>query len=136
MGALCRCVAGPAGVLMDRMGNSLDRSLLLAEVLRRIGATVRLAHGTLDDKKAPELLDRLIARDAQAVSPRTTTALPGDGKVAQMQKQMVDRAAAQVSAISSAISRAVPGSFRCQGALHSKRWRTIGGCRCRVRAVG
>jgi hypothetical protein len=38
---------GPVGVLMDRLGNSLDRSVLLATLLRQSGRTVRLAHGTL-----------------------------------------------------------------------------------------
>jgi hypothetical protein len=97
---------GPAGVLMDRMGNSLDRSLLLAELLRRIHATVRLAHGTLDDKHAAELVERLLARDAGPM-PQRIAAPPADAKFAQMQKQMVDRAAAQVSAISVAIGPGV-----------------------------
>ncbi len=43
---------GPTGVLMDRMGNSLDRTLLLAELLRATGATVRLAHGRLTPEQA------------------------------------------------------------------------------------
>jgi len=34
---------GPTGVLMDRVGNSLDRSLLLAELLRLAGHSARLA---------------------------------------------------------------------------------------------
>ncbi|MDB5328110.1 MAG: hypothetical protein JWM57_3679 [Phycisphaerales bacterium] len=38
---------GPAGVLMDRTGNSLDRSLLLANLLKSAGFEVRLAQGTL-----------------------------------------------------------------------------------------
>ena len=38
---------GPEGVLMDRVGNSLDRSLLLAELLRTAGHTARLAHAKL-----------------------------------------------------------------------------------------
>jgi hypothetical protein len=93
---------GPAGVLMDRMGNSLDRSLLLAELLRRTGATVRLAHGTLDDKHAAELLERLLALDAQA-TPQRAAPPQADAKFAQMQKQIVDLAAAQVSAVGTAI---------------------------------
>src|SRR5258708_5726834 len=38
---------GPSGVLMDRFGNSLDRSLLLAEMLHGIGYESRLANATL-----------------------------------------------------------------------------------------
>lgn len=95
---------GPTGVLMDRMGNSLDRSLMLADLLRRMGATVRLAHGTLDDKQSAEFLDRLEARNAQPI-PQRPTPPPGDPKFAQMQKQMIDRATAQVAAISTAIGQ-------------------------------
>jgi hypothetical protein len=49
---------GPVGVLMDRLGNGLDRSLLLAELLRRAGHTVRLAHTTLSEVQARQLLGR------------------------------------------------------------------------------
>lgn len=47
---------GPTGVLMDRLGNSLDRSLLLAEMLRESGRTVRLAQVTLPELRAREVL--------------------------------------------------------------------------------
>ena len=50
---------GPAGVLMDRVGNSLDRSLLLAELLRLAGHKVRLAHASLTEQQAGELLSRV-----------------------------------------------------------------------------
>lgn len=40
---------GPVGVLMDRTANSLDMSLLLADLLARAGHQVRLAHATLED---------------------------------------------------------------------------------------
>lgn len=38
---------GPVGVLMDRQGDSLDRALLLATMLKDEGQTVRLAHRTI-----------------------------------------------------------------------------------------
>ncbi|HEX4793877.1 MAG TPA: hypothetical protein VH370_08805 [Humisphaera sp.] len=47
---------GPAGVLMDRLGNSLDRSLLLADLLRRAGHKSRLANAPLSAAQAAELL--------------------------------------------------------------------------------
>ena len=50
---------GPVGLLMDRTGNSLDRSLLLAELLRRSGHTVRLARATLPQALAQELLAKV-----------------------------------------------------------------------------
>ena len=42
------CLKGPAGVLMDRAGNSLDRALLLAQLLDESGYDVRLARAPLD----------------------------------------------------------------------------------------
>jgi hypothetical protein len=45
------------GVLMDRLGNSLDRALLLNELLSRAGHEVRLARGELSKKQAEEVLD-------------------------------------------------------------------------------
>lgn len=46
---------GPAGVLTDRLGNSLDRSLLLCELLRLAGQEAHLARGTLTAEQAAEL---------------------------------------------------------------------------------
>jgi hypothetical protein len=54
---------GPVGVLMDRLGNSLDRAVLLATLLRQPGRSVRLAHGTLSEEQAADKLRLvLIAR--------------------------------------------------------------------------
>jgi len=50
---------GPVGVLMDRVGNSLDRSLLLAELLRAAGADVKLVHARLDEAQASKLLAKV-----------------------------------------------------------------------------
>jgi len=47
---------GARGVLMDHLGNSLDRSLLLAELLERAGYTVRLVRGTLSEDQVKTLL--------------------------------------------------------------------------------
>jgi hypothetical protein len=53
---------GPVGVLMDRMGNSLDRSLLLVEGLRLAGHQAVLAHGTLSVDAANTLVEQMSAR--------------------------------------------------------------------------
>ncbi len=50
---------GPTGVLLDRVGSSLDRAYLLADLLRRAGHTVRLAHAEFAHDKAQELLPRV-----------------------------------------------------------------------------
>jgi hypothetical protein len=47
---------GPVGVLMDGLGNSLDRSLLLGELLREAGQEVRLARGRISEDRASRLL--------------------------------------------------------------------------------
>lgn len=47
---------GAAGVLMDREGNSLDRSLLLAALLAEAGVRARLARGRLTADQAEQLL--------------------------------------------------------------------------------
>lgn len=51
---------GANGTLMNRAGNSADRSLLLAELLRRHGRNVRVAHGELPDAAAMQLVSRLL----------------------------------------------------------------------------
>lgn len=61
---------GSVGVLMDRLGNSLDRAVLLALLLRQSGRTVRLAHGSLSTDQAMTLLPPLLAsRYARAARP-------------------------------------------------------------------
>jgi hypothetical protein len=47
---------GPRGVLMDRCGNSLDRALLLAELVRLTGVPVRLARASLPAEEAARSL--------------------------------------------------------------------------------
>jgi len=50
---------GPQGVLMDRLGNSLDRSLLLAKLFQEAGYNVRLAHAKIPEGQAKELKKNL-----------------------------------------------------------------------------
>jgi hypothetical protein len=57
---------GSRGVLLDRFGNSLDRSLLLAQLLQLAGHDVRLAHATLPPDQVQTVLRR-----ARSVSVRT-----------------------------------------------------------------
>ena len=65
--AYAGALRGSTGVLADRMGNSLDRALLLARLVQVAGRQVRLAHGTLDEQTLETLLSRV------AMSPRMVT---------------------------------------------------------------
>lgn len=58
---------GDHGTLMAQRGNSLDRSLLLASLLRRQGHRARLVHGRLTDGDARRLLE--LARQDPAKRP-------------------------------------------------------------------
>jgi hypothetical protein len=64
---------GARGTLMDRVGNSLDRSLLLAALLASAGATVQLAHAELPEKVARSLRD-----DARTATATPESAAPED----------------------------------------------------------
>jgi hypothetical protein len=64
---------GPTGVLMDRLGNSLDRSLLLAELLRTAGHKVRLVRGELTEEQSKQLLARVRSVPREPL-PRPTVA--------------------------------------------------------------
>lgn len=57
---------GPVGVLMDRRGNSLDRALLLHELVRLAGFEVRLARARLSREQAEEA-----HKKSQAIPPVT-----------------------------------------------------------------
>jgi hypothetical protein len=53
------CLRAAVGVLMDRLGNSLDRALLLHRLLILSGYEARLAHGILTRAKAEEIIKTL-----------------------------------------------------------------------------
>lgn len=86
---------GSKGVMLDRVGSSLDRAVLLGDLLRRAGHTVRLAHAELPENVAREAFSRVRPtpdRRREAVAaPRPNaerqrlaeTLLPGFARVAQ-----------------------------------------------------
>lgn len=84
---------GPMGVLMDRQGNSLDRSILLATLLERAGYTVRLAHGDLEYQQALGLLPRLVADRMLAFVPQQQAATQDSGIQQISAQYQVDSAA-------------------------------------------
>jgi hypothetical protein len=60
---------GARGVLMDRVGNSLDRSMLLAALLRSAGHEVRLARASLSSDQAQGLVRALGQRATPPSAP-------------------------------------------------------------------
>jgi hypothetical protein len=82
---------GPVGVLMDRMGNSLDRALLLHELLRLSGRQVRLARLQLSG--AP--LETLLAALQQGPVPSA----PGDAVDEATVQDIVKRAGIDPAAV-------------------------------------
>jgi hypothetical protein len=50
---------GSKGVMLDRVGSSLDRAVLLGDLLRRAGYTVRLAHAELPENVAREAFSKV-----------------------------------------------------------------------------
>ena len=53
------CLRGSFGVLQDRLGNSLDRAILLGELLQAAGHEARLVHATLAPDDAVKLLAKV-----------------------------------------------------------------------------
>lgn len=118
---------GPRGVLMDRLGNSFDRSLLLVELLRAVGQEPRLAHAVLSEGQARDLLrkarpitgnrmlgpaaDQLPERILQEIATQTDVDLPKLRKLIddtateqeRLKQQVIERVAAQVSSLTRAI---------------------------------
>lgn len=60
---------GSKGVALDRVGSNLDRAVLLGELMRRAGHTVRLAHAQLPEERARELLGKVRPIPDQRRSP-------------------------------------------------------------------
>lgn len=52
---------GAQGTLVAQAGNSVDKSLLLYELLKKAGIEARFVHGRLDDAQAARLLDSILA---------------------------------------------------------------------------
>jgi hypothetical protein len=90
---------GPIGVLMDRTGNSLDRSLLLAELLRLSGQETRLAHAPLDEPLGERLLSQLRAAPDQPLPSQPVDAEASRRRLGELaEKYGLDREEAQRNA--------------------------------------
>ena len=137
---------GAQGVMLDRVGSSLDRSVLLGDLMRRNGHTVRLAHAQLSEAQAHELLAKVRPipaqrRGAEATKPasedhrRAIEALvPGASESLQAQevysKQLRDEASTLIrsqidqlyAAVREAALRANSGDDAAVAALRDHWW--------------
>lgn len=87
------CLRGPAGVLMDRLGNSLDRALLLHRLLLLAGKEARLAAGRLSPEKAKEVYQKTGGGNLARFNPPSGLSLPDpEGALEEMaQKYQLHR---------------------------------------------
>ena len=59
---------GPLATLLTRGGNSLDRALLLAAILKRNGVPVKIAHGKLPPDQAQKILQQIAVEPGSLIS--------------------------------------------------------------------
>jgi hypothetical protein len=78
---------GPIGMLMDRRGNSLDRALILHELLSLTGNEVRLARGRLPLEKAKAVYQKNKGRNLAPFNPRPVLSLPDQRKNLEIMAQ-------------------------------------------------
>jgi hypothetical protein len=101
---------GSAGVLMDRTGNSLDRALLLADLIRSTDVAVRLAHGPLSLSEAKNAYTRLGPVHAWP------SAAARENEIATAAKIKFDRIAEDLTQRVAEQSRALAGAIGQTGA--------------------
>lgn len=103
---------GAQGVLIDRLGNSLDRSLLLAEFYRHTPISVRLAHAKLSPAQVQELLGKLQSapRPPGVSFAVTKGAGPNGEAAAQRLERMGETIVQRASAESKALAAALPAA--------------------------
>jgi len=130
---------GAAGVVMDGTGNSLDRSLLLYELLRAGGREVRLAQGTLSADGAKQLLQRVALAAAPAAPPRrpehaSALELPAQlqtmmdsarSRLRQSQQQFARELSARVDDQTAALMSTLPKLATKRGAPHEADVRAV-----------
>jgi hypothetical protein len=69
---------GSKGVMLDRVGSNLDRAVLLGDLLRHAGYTVRLAHAEFGEGRARGLLGKVRPIPDQRRNPTTKKPLSPD----------------------------------------------------------
>ena len=102
------CLRGPLGVLMDRAGNSLDQSLLLAQMLELSGYDARIVHA----KVSPADMASVFATAKAPQQP----AVQDDGTAKQ--RQQMQQQAKQITAMILAKTGNLSTSAPAPGASH------------------
>jgi len=109
---------GPEGVLMDRLGNSLDRALLLAALFHKAGLRARLVRGELAEADAQQLLAAIRPAPAEPLPAAPAAARAGAPRIgaASVELDRLAEETAQQAADLTALSGAVRGSVGELGA--------------------
>jgi hypothetical protein len=106
---------GSDGVLLDRRGNSLDRSLLLGALLEEAGYDVRLVHGELSTSAVAQLLNQM---DTGQYNAKTV-----DSYVDEQARAVVGRAAQQSAKLASMVNLPIdPWSAGIEQAIADHWW--------------
>ncbi|MGQ0428630.1 MAG: hypothetical protein ACT4UQ_01670 [Gammaproteobacteria bacterium] len=71
---------GSKGVMLDRVGSNLDRAVLLGDLLRHAGYTVRLAHSELPEARARDVLAKVRPIPDQRRNPPAVNSLSPERK--------------------------------------------------------
>ena len=138
---------GPVGVLADRVGNSLDRSLLLAELLRTAGFQTRLANAQLPPPQAASLPEKIRppALTSPAAEPDSKSLIEGTlkrvaelqldpsefreavqqavGNAARNRRETLERTDAQYRMLVTALAQSVPA--RDDAAAHEQQTQAL-----------
>src|SRR5688572_24688509 len=107
---------GPQGVMLDRVGSNLDRAVLLGDLLRRAGHTVRLARAQLSESQARDVMGMLRPMPERKMPPGP------DDSVASARKLVQSQTAAVMLAIREAVSASGDDESRALAALRDHWW--------------
>jgi hypothetical protein len=105
----------PLAALVTRGGNTLDRALLLAEILRAHGIAVRIAHGRLSPERARQLLQQIATRPEGAA--RMLDSVGGGWQSPELSPHQRDRGEMAVSRNKAAGAAVVDAVSRTSASL-------------------
>lgn len=104
---------GSRGVMLDRVGSNLDRAVLLGDLLRLSGHTVRLAHAELGENQARELL----VKASEAPDRRAPAFKPTESGERERAREATGLARVQAESLFRAVGKPAVGAERREDAL-------------------